>query len=182
MARIRRLKCAKCDRRFSMPAHLARHTSTVHASKATKKRARKKVAKRARRRVVRPAAAGPARAIHEIQAHRDRLIAQRAKLDPQIAAVEGALRALGVALRPPAGRAVRVGGGGGPRKGSLKDCIRRVLSARKGPMAVKDVTAAVLKAGHKSKNKTLDKSVGTTLTQMPKVVKVARGQYRLRRA
>jgi hypothetical protein len=45
---------------------------------------------------------------------------------------------------------------------------------------VKDVTAAVRAAGYRSKNKTLDKSVGVALREMRQVVKVARGQYRLR--
>ena len=49
----KKLKCSKCDRSFSMPAHLARHMST-HASPkkkaaAKKKRGRKK-AKNGRRR------------------------------------------------------------------------------------------------------------------------------------
>ena len=48
-------------------------------------------------------------------------------------------------------------------------------------MAVKDVTAAVLKAGYKSRDRTLGHSVAKWLAAMPNVVKVARGQYRLRR-
>ena len=47
-------------------------------------------------------------------------------------------------------------------------------------MGVKDVTAAIRKAGYKSKNKTLDNSVGVALADMPNVLKVGRGQYRLR--
>ncbi len=30
MAKQKKLKCSKCDRRFSMPAHLARHMNTTH--------------------------------------------------------------------------------------------------------------------------------------------------------
>ena len=48
-------------------------------------------------------------------------------------------------------------------------------------MAVKDITAAVLKAGYPSKSKTLAHSVGVALREMPGVVKVGRGQFRLRR-
>ncbi len=40
-------KCEKCDRTFSMAAHLARHLSTIHASPAAKaKAAAKKSAKK----------------------------------------------------------------------------------------------------------------------------------------
>ena len=41
-------KCSKCDRSFSMAAHLARHMSTIHAS-PKKKAAVKRKAKRARK-------------------------------------------------------------------------------------------------------------------------------------
>ena len=52
------LKCPKCDRTFSMAAHLARHTSTIHATKARKKTGKKKARKRkAKRKVGRPKAA-----------------------------------------------------------------------------------------------------------------------------
>jgi hypothetical protein len=47
-------------------------------------------------------------------------------------------------------------------------------------MAVKDVTAAILKAGYKSRDKTLGHTVGRLLATMQHVVKVARGQYLLR--
>ena len=41
-----KFKCSKCDRTFSMAAHLARHTSTMHVSKAKKEAAKRKAAKR----------------------------------------------------------------------------------------------------------------------------------------
>ena len=47
-------------------------------------------------------------------------------------------------------------------------------------MRVKDITAAVRKAGYVTKNRTLDKSVGNALAATPQIVKVARGQYRVR--
>lgn len=48
-------KCPKCDRTFSMAAHLARHDSTAHAAKTRKKTAKKKARKRkAKRKVGRP--------------------------------------------------------------------------------------------------------------------------------
>ncbi len=41
-----KLKCSKCDRTFSMAAHLARHVSTTHASRQKKAAAKRKRAKR----------------------------------------------------------------------------------------------------------------------------------------
>jgi len=45
-------------------------------------------------------------------------------------------------------------------------------------MAVKDITKGVVRSGYKTKNKTLAKSVGIALTEMPTVEKVGRGQFR----
>ena len=47
----KKFKCSKCDRSFSMAAHLARHVSTLHASpKARKAKAAKAAAKKRRSR------------------------------------------------------------------------------------------------------------------------------------
>ena len=47
----KKFKCSKCDRSFSMAAHLARHMSTLHASpKARKAKAAKAAAKKRRSR------------------------------------------------------------------------------------------------------------------------------------
>lgn len=110
------------------------------------------------------------------------LLTQRAQIDAQIDAIERALRVMGV--QPPARRAWVPGRPGrppgrGPRPGSLKSYILKVLGSG-GVMAVKDITSAVTKAGYKTKNKTLAKSVGIALTELPSVVKVGRGKFRLR--
>jgi hypothetical protein len=47
-------------------------------------------------------------------------------------------------------------------------------------MAVGGITAAVLEAGYKSRDKTLGHTVAKLLAAMPNMVRVARGQYRLR--
>jgi len=110
---------------------------------------------------------------------RAELLGQRAHLDAQIAAVDQALHALGTTPAPlSAGRRGRVAGGG-PREGSLKDFIARVLKSG-GVMAVKDITDGVMQAGYQTKNRTLAKSVGIALTEMSNVEKVARGQFRLK--
>jgi hypothetical protein len=164
--------------------------NTVHASKRRKKLAGKKIAKGARKRVARPvvrakAARRPAAratgALREIRAYRQTLVARRAELDSRVTAIDRALAALGAASRPATARAARGPRRAGSRKGSLKHFIEKALSAGKRPMAVKDTTAAVLRAGFKTKNKTLAKSVGIALSQMPNVTKVSRGMFRLRR-
>lgn len=108
-------------------------------------------------------------------AHRS-LLADRVTLDARIKALESALVAMNAA---PSAAGVRRGGGtAGFRKGSLKEYIHRVMSGG-GPMAVKDVTDGVTKAGFKTKNKTLAKSVGIALTQMPMVSKLGRGMFQM---
>jgi hypothetical protein len=163
--------------------------STIHGAKKGKETPKDKAARRAShaargpkpraaRRQSGTTGAGIAGAIRELSAYRDQLVAQRAEVDAQIVAVEGALAALGASAGgtqvPASGRRTSF------RQGSLKDHIARVLGAHRGPTSVKDVTAAVRAAGYRSKNKTLDKSVGVALREMRQVVKVARGQYRLR--
>jgi hypothetical protein len=119
---------------------------------------------------------------------RREMVAQRALLDGQITALDRALAAMGSPVRRGPGRprvarvAPRPGRGGrrGRRAGSLKEFIARVLRTTGAAMAVKDVTAGVRKAGYATRNKTLAKSVGIALTQMPEVRKVKRGQFRLK--
>jgi hypothetical protein len=64
------------------------------------------------------------------------------------------------------------------RAGTLPAYISQVLHAHRGPIAVKDVAAAVLKAGYKSRDKALPKTVGKYLAAMPGVRKVGRGVFR----
>lgn len=187
-AKARKFKCSKCDRTFSMAAHLARHQSTTHGSKARRKATKKTVVKgigkrlvrRARRSVKRVPRSQPAPLLLQMQAYRNDLLAQRAQVISQIDAIDRALAAMGGSVRAPAGRPGRGRRGGTTRPGSLKSYIERVMRARGATMAVKDVTTGVLKAGFKTKNKTLAKSVGIALGQMPNVRKVARGRFRLK--
>jgi hypothetical protein len=185
-------KCSKCNRTFSMAAHLARHQNTMHAGRAKQKRVKTKGAtKLAARRPVRKSVkrAGQARPatgvgqaplLRQMQIYRDELVAQRARVVVEIDAIDQALAALGAAARTPASRSARGRRVSPARPGSLKSYVERVLRSRGGAMAVKDVTAAVLRAGFKSKNKTLGKSVGIAMTQMPNVAKVSHGVFRLK--
>jgi hypothetical protein len=143
------------------------------------RRRRLKRVKRARRRPRLGAQRGSLRgAVAGLNAYRQRLAGDRAALEGKISAIDNALSAMGgVAVSGPAGRGRR--GVGRVRAGSLKEYVGRVLTGR-GVMAVKDITTGVLKAGYKTKNKTLSKSVGIALTQMPGVSKVGRGRFKLK--
>lgn len=189
MAKIRKFKCSKCNTRFSMAAHLGRHMNAAHASKMKRKLGRKKLAKHAQRRVVGPAARaaavrrpalGLAGVMRRMQACHETLAAQRTELDSQIGAIDQALSALGATWPTAETQGARAHRGAAPRKGSLKDFVATVLRAGGGPMGVKDVTSVVLRAGYELKNKALAHSVGVALSEMAKVTRVARGQYRLR--
>ncbi len=118
-------------------------------------------------------------AMQNLQAAAEDLRAQRAAIDAQLTAVEQALAAMGTAPAGKQGRRVGRPPGTGMRAGSLKDYITNVLSGGE-VMSVKDITNAVLAAGYPTRNKTLAKSVGIALTEMPNVQKVARGKFRLK--
>jgi ElaB/YqjD/DUF883 family membrane-anchored ribosome-binding protein len=180
MAKKGKFKCSACGRSFGMAAHLGRHRSTVHAPKG------KRVAPAAKaKRVKRPfktlglgGAAGLAAVVGDIQRYRDEVAAQRAALDSQMAGLDQALTVLGAAAparKAPPGKGRR---GAGYRPGSLKAHIQQVLQTHGGVMAAKAVTAAACKAGYKSKNKALVKSVGVALREMRDVAKVGRGVFR----
>ncbi len=108
---------------------------------------------------------------------------ERNRLDSNIAQLERMLH--GAAAPAPSRNAAVVtvspasagaGAGAGFRSGSLKDFIAQVMGGA-GDMAVKDIADAVVNAGYRSKNKTLAKSVGIALTEMPGVEKVGRGRF-----
>ena len=156
-------------------------------AKAKKRRRTKVAAKRApvaRKRTTRaprPAPAPVTDVVANLTHARNELSVQRDSLDEQITMIDKALTAMGT--RPTAMRMARRGAapaGRGPRAGSLKEFIVKVLSGRKGAMAVKDISAGVLKAGYTTRNKTLAKSVGIALTQMPQIVKVGRGLFKMK--
>lgn len=159
---------------------------------AKRRKRTKKVAKKVTKRAVgRPRKSAPTATLgvaQHISAALNELYAQRASVDGQIAALERTLSELGAFTparrgpgRPPGSGSTASSGRGrrGPRAGSLKEYIENVMSG-KGVMGVKDITEAVVSTGYKSKNKTLGKSVGIALVQMPNVKKVARGQFQLR--
>ena len=194
-----KFKCSECDRSFSMAAHLARH-STSHAAKTSKKLGKKKTRKRkakrkvgrpkgskkvrrakvARRAAHRPFARGTAGLIREMQVHHRQLSTQQADLEAQITAIGDAIQAVGgTAKTKPAGKGRRGSTRrGGPRPGSLKDYILRVLRGKARPVSPAKIAARVKKAGYKTKTKNLPNMVSNALGQIRGVKKVGRGLYR----
>ena len=182
MAKKGKFKCSACGRSFGMAAHLGRHMSTVHARKIKRviPVARTKGAKGSVGTPRFTGASGIAAVVGGIQRYCAELAAQCSALGSRIAVVNQALAFLGAGV--PA-RKVTFGAGrrrARYRSGSLKAHIHQVLRTHGSTMAVKDVTAAVRKAGYRSKNKTLAKSVGVALSEMPGVKKVGRGTFRAR--
>ena len=179
MAKRKSIMCPKCDRTFLMAAHLGRHMSTMHAPKGTRVAlaVKAKVGPRPSATPGLGGADGLAAVGSSIQRYRDELAAQRAALDAQVAALDQALAALGGSV---ASVQVRRGGRRSPafRAGTLPAYIGRVLHAHRGAMAVQEVTAAVLKAGYKSRDKALPKTVGKYLAAMPGVKRIGHGLYR----
>ncbi|MCH7813197.1 MAG: C2H2-type zinc finger protein [Planctomycetes bacterium] len=196
-----KFKCSKCDRSFSMAAHLARHTSTIHQVKTSKKLGKKKTRKRkakrkpgrpkaakkkavrakvARRAARRPIAGGTAGLIRQMQVYQGQLSAEQAGLEAQITAVDQAIEALGSSVKTkPVGPRRRAGTRrGGPRRGSLGDYILRVIRGKVRPMSLAKIADRVKKAGYKTKSKSLANMVSNTLAQLPGVKKVGRGLYR----
>lgn len=177
-------KCPKCDRTFSMAAHLARHANTIHGGGRKAGRAG-----RMKPRLGRPpraaAAAGAGgdgaiRVLKEMETYRDTLLMQRCSIDCQIAGIENAMNAMGaMPIARPVGKRKRRGrpAGSGSRSGSLKDMIVRVLRQRSKPLTPHDIAEGVVSAGYKTASKNLTKAVSNALPTLKMVKKVDRGLY-----
>jgi len=159
-------KCSRCDRTFSMPAHLARHRNTIHGMGARKKKTKGKVgrpkatsAKRLGRPKVRVARTGATtglgtpRFIGEMKAYQDALLTQRASLDAQIDAVGRAMTEIGLATT--ATRRIT--------KKRAKPRIKARVKAR-----VKRIAEAKGRAGGKTRTGSLRDYIGRVLKQRTK--------------
>ncbi|MGE0479222.1 MAG: hypothetical protein AB7Q17_02000 [Phycisphaerae bacterium] len=134
--------------------------------------------------------AGLHQLIGDVQSQRAALDTQRRIIDEQIAALERAMIALNGAGRRAGAPRAQTARGAAPaasappasahRPGSLKEFIGKALAAGGRVMSVKEITAAVMRGGYKSKNKTLAKSVGIALTEMREARKVGHGRFRLK--
>ena len=182
-------KCPKCERSFSMAAHLARHTNTIHGPRrGPKPMARRGPGRPRKRRVGRPKGSrsyahaatgdGATQLLSQMQSYYSDLTARRASLEAQIAGMESAINIMGAA---PQGRATgRKRGrppGSGSRAGSLKDTIVRVLRQRAKALSPKEIAAGVVKIGYRTSTKNLTKAVSNTLPDMTDIRKVGRGLY-----
>ena len=182
-------KCPKCERSFSMAAHLARHTNTIHGPRrGPKPVARRGPGRPPKRRVGRPRGSrsyahaatgdGATQLLSQMQSYYSELTARRANLDAQIAGMESAMTVMGEA---PMGRATgRKRGrppGSGKKTGSLKDTIVRVLRQRVRALSPKEIAAGVMKSGYRTSTKNLTKAVSNTLPDMTDIRKVGRGLY-----
>ncbi len=199
-------KCQKCNRTFTMAAHLARHNSTIHGTKRAGAKAAAKAA--VRRKVGRPKvkkatpmlarAGGAVHLLGAMKAYHGELAARRAAVEGEIAALESAMTALGSdtpargkarATRRPATKKAaarkvlvakpRAAAGGGMRPGSLKSYMVRVLRASSKPLSPKDLAAGVIKVGYKTKSKNLVRAVSNALSGMKGIKRLGHGQYRM---
>ena len=148
--------------------------NTLHGSKKVKASKRAPVGTRAKR----ASESDFHSLLASLKAYRDQIAGQLNEIDKEIRTIDAALAAMGAASAKPV--VVRHRRGGGSRAGSLKDYIARVLRGLAKGKSVRDIAAAVLKAGYKSKDKKLDHSVGKALAGMRNVTRVKRGVYRLK--
>ena len=202
---VKKFRCARCKRNFSMAAHLARHNSTIHArgrkkTVAARSASGKRGPGRPRgsgRPIVRTAAAfsdGAARVISEMQSYHDTLLAQRAGIEGEIGVIADAMRSLGSRAagkstartpgkrgpgRPPGKSKATSSKGGSFRTGTLKDYIVRVLKQNTKPLSPNDIGTRILKTGFKTKAKDLTKAISNTLPQLKEVERLGFGKYTL---
>jgi len=181
---IKNLKCPKCDRKFSMPGHLARHMNATHGMKRTAARA--KSGRKPGRprgpasRTQAPISHGGADLLARMQEYHRDLLARCASVDTEIAAIRQAIGAMGAAT--PAATSERRRGrppGSGQRTGSLRHHVLKVLGQRKKPVSPKGLADAAVHAGYQSKAKDLTKAVGNLLAELKQVKRVGFGQYQL---
>ncbi len=188
----KKFRCSRCSRTFSMPAHLARHMNTTHASPAARA-ARQRMAGRKGKAGRRPRAttvlAGgdvsftdSANLLSGIQAYHEGLLARRDQIDREVSALGNALSALGSTQASPA-RAVgqkRGRRGAGAREGSLKSFIVKVLGRRSTPATPMEIASMVMRSGFKSRSKHLSTAVSNVLPELKAVKRVGFGLYSLR--
>lgn len=197
-------KCSKCNRKFGMPAHLARHMNTIHGRKGASK-SNSKAASKGKRRVGRPLGStskvsrGPvarvgrprmastdsgARLLSDMASFQNDLLERRTSLDADIDGLARAMEALGASGRRAPGRkparpSTTTGrsSGSGFRSGSLKSFIVKVLGQVTKPLSPNDIGARVVKAGFKTKAKDITKAVSNTLPQLGGIKRVGFGMY-----
>jgi hypothetical protein len=134
-----------------------------------------------------------------LSSYRQQLLSEIAGLQQQANALSQAIAAMGggaaAAVRMPAmpampgrrpgrppgsGSSARLGGGRQrAQKGSLKECIMRVLSESNGPVPVKEIIPGVKRVGYKTNSKSLGNQISMALRGMKQVKRVGHGMYAL---
>lgn len=143
----KKFKCKKCSRSFSMPAHLARHMNTIHASRKTN--AQKRATVKKRRSVVKRSTgvvasfADATGILNSIQAYHGDLLVRRDQVDREISALSDALAALGSRQNGAATRVVQTRRVKGTREGSLKEFIVKVLGRQSTPATPREIASKV---------------------------------------
>ena len=118
-------KCGSCGRTFSMAAHLARHTSTMHKRRGRPKGSANKAGRRAGRRspLSQPRQSGAefngdnTRVLTEMEAYRHTLLMQRSQIDQRLEGLQNALVALGSPTVMSFSGGARTGATRGKRRG-----------------------------------------------------------------
>ena len=188
----KKFRCSRCSRTFSMPAHLARHMNTIHATgaaRAARQRMTGRKGKAGRRPGTTAGLAGgdvsftdSANLLSGIQAYHETLLARRDQIDREVSALGHALSALGSTQAGSAKsvRQKRGRRGAGAREGSLKEFILRVLGRRSTPATPMEIANRVMRSGYKSRAKDLSTAVNNVLPELKVVKRVGYGLYSLR--
>jgi len=173
----KKFKCSRCDRSFSMAAHLARHMNTLHNPGGARRRAVGRPPGR-----VAATTGGAAHLLGGMQQYRDELMSRRDQIDRELSAIGDAMAALGSAPAPARGGAgaKRARRGAGHRDGSLKSFIVSVLGRYNSPATPKEIAAKVMQAGYKSKAVDLTKAVSNALPELNEVKRIGFGKYSLK--
>jgi hypothetical protein len=111
-----------------------------------------------------------------LRTQRRQIAAKLAVLDKQIAALEGTAAK---PVRKRRKKAKRVKKTRKVRANSLTSWILNVLAKEPKGMRAKDIAAAVVKAGYKTKSKNFYSIVAATLAKAPSVKRAGRGVYKL---
>ncbi len=178
------LKCPKCQRTFSMAAHLGRHMAASHGGKGKVGRPPGRPGRPA---YGRRAAGGGDGLLGSIQAARAELSSQQAQIAVQLAALDQLLGVLGgsAPVRAPKATGAMAPRRGRPRggraqAGSLRSYVEQVLRQSGRPMRVAEITEGVRQAGYPTRNKRLGHTVAKLLAAMPNAAKVQRGVFKAR--
>lgn len=130
--------------------------------------------------------------LNSLSTYRQQILSEIANLQRQANALSVAISGMGGAAgadrSAPAARVGRPAGSGAAKleagrqrakKGSLKECIVKVLAQASGPVPVKDIIPGVKRVGYKTNSKSLGNQISMALKAMKQVKRVGHGMYSL---